>query len=113
MADDSLEGPQAQTRDEPADAGHVQGGSLPVSRLVDTVGRFVGLGSPRGDSTTNNPSNLHIASVRGYRVIYTNTHEYEEMSGGRNSYVSRLRVVYDNRYSCHAVPHVTLHVCVS
>lgn len=72
-ADDRLEGTQAQPAVESADAGHEQGGSLSVSRLVDTVGRFVGLGSPRGDSTTNNPSDLHTTLGTGPAPAVTST----------------------------------------
>ena len=71
--DDRPEGPQASPRDESADAGHEQGGSLSVSRLVGTVGRFVGLGSPRGDSTTNNPSDLHTTLGTGSAPAVTST----------------------------------------
>ena len=57
--DDTTDHDQASPRTMPGDAGTAEGGSLSVSRLLRSVGRFVGLGSPQGGPDATNPPRLH------------------------------------------------------
>ena len=58
-AHDTTEDDQASPRTVTGDAGVAEGGYLSASRLLRSVGRLVGLGSPQGVPDATNPSRLH------------------------------------------------------
>ena len=57
--DDTTDYDQASPRTVTGDAGTAEGGSLSASRLLRSVGRIVGLGSPQGVPSATNPSRHH------------------------------------------------------
>ena len=57
--DDTTDHDHVSPRTTTQDAGTAEGGSLSASRLLRSVGRFVGLGSPQGGSDATNPPRLH------------------------------------------------------
>ena len=57
--DDTTDYDQASPRTVTGDAGTAEGGSLSASRLLRSVGRIVGLGSPQGVPGATNPSRQH------------------------------------------------------
>ena len=52
---DRLEAVQATPRTTVQDAGNIEGGSLSATRLLRSLGKFVGLGSAAPDPGASNP----------------------------------------------------------
>ena len=52
---DRLEALQATPRTTVQDAGNIEGGSLSATRLLRSLGKFVGLGSAAPDPGASNP----------------------------------------------------------
>ena len=62
--DDTTDYDQASPRTVAGDAGTAEGGSLSASRLLRSVGRIVGLGSPQGVPSATNLSRHHTGLPR-------------------------------------------------